>query len=498
MSLARPTSVLLRKFSAAVLLLCSVQVLPASLPELVNQGQRSAVMELLVQGVNVNEQSVDGTSALHWAVYHQDVELAQSLLDLGADPDMANEYGATPMTVAAEHGQLAIMRLLIEAGGDIKSPNGEGQTLLMSVARTGNTGTAQLLLENGADVNARENWGGQTALMWASAQRHPDMVRLLAAHGSDVNARSHGHDWQRLVTSEPRKKQLDQGGFTPLLYAAREGCEDCVTALLDAGADINMPGLWGRTPLLMALENLHYDTAGILVERGADINRWDWWGRTPLYSAIDLNLLTASRRGDLPSTDKLGALDIARNLLERGTYVDMRLKKEPPFRSDIGDRGYTDASPDSRVINGGATALHKAAKAGDVEAVQLLLEFGANVNVANKVYGVSPVHTAAGVWRVYGIFKETPISGMYKTGEQAAQIMDMLVGAGADIHALAANGQNVAHGAAKAGWHEALRFAFDQGVDFTVRDVGGYTPKDLAEMAGKTDTAKFIDQLVGN
>ena len=323
------------------------------------------------------------------------------------------------------------------------------------------------------------------------------MVRLLIEHGADVNARGKDHNWPRWITSEPRNKPLEQGGLTPLLYAAREGCVLCIEALLDGGADINLADPDGQTPLIMGMQNLHYDIADILIERGADIHRWDWYGRTALYSAIDLHLIPSSRRGDLPSTDTLTALDIARTLLEKGAYVDMRLKKEPPYRSG-GDRGYTDGSPDSRVLSGGATALHKAAKSGDVEAIKLLLEFDARIDIANMVYEVTPIQVAAGVWRVYGIFMESPISGAYTTGEEAAEIMKLLLEAGADIHARAANGQSVAHGSAKAGWNEALQFAWDQGVDFTVPDVGGYTPRDLAAMLGHDETVTFIDELLGN
>ncbi len=465
-----------------------------TLPDLVNQGARDAALELISEGVDVNQLSVDGTTALHWAVYKKDVALVQMLLDEGADPDIRNDYGATPMTVASEHGDYPIMKALLDAGGDVESPNSEGQTLLMTVARTGNVDTARLLLDEGANVNASETWGGQTALMWGASQQQPALVRLLIEHGANVDARGKDHDWPRWVTSEPRVKPLDEGGYTALLYAAREGCEGCVEALLDGGANINMPDLWGQTPLLMATLNLHYDTSALLIARGADVKRWDWWGRTALYNAIDLHLLTSSSRGDLPSTDKLTALDIARALLEKGAYVDMRLKQEPPFRG--GDRGYTDGSPDSRVLSGGATALHKAAKAGDIEAVKLLLEHKARVDIGNIMYEVTPVLAAAGVWRVYGIFREVPISGEFTTGAEAAEIVKLLLDAGANINDRAANGQNVAHGAGKAGWNEVLQLAHDLGVDLDAPDVGGHTPRDLAMLKGHTETVAFIDELL--
>jgi uncharacterized protein len=482
---------------AAVLLLTATQSALAvdALPDLVNAGKREAAIALINDGTDVNQLAVDGTTALHWAVYKQDLALVEMLLDEEADPNRRNDYGATPMTVAAEHGDFAIMQALVKAGGDIESPNSEGQTLLMAVARTGNIKTAQLLLDKGAKVNAKENWGEQSALMWAASQQQPAMIALLLKHGAEVNARSKNQDWPRWVTSEPRVKPLDDGGYTPLLYAAREGCKDCVAALLDGGAAINMPDLWGQTPLLMATLNLHYDTAALLIERGADIKRWDWWGRTALYNCIDLHLMTTSSRGDLPSTDKLTALDIARTLLEKGAYVDMRLKYEPPFRG--GDRGYTDGSADSRVVNGGATALHKAAKAGDSDAVKLLLEYKARVDIANMVYEVTPILAAGGVWRVYGIFRDVPLSGQFTTGAEAAEIVQLLMSAGANIHDRASNGQNIAHGAAKTGWNDVLQLAYDQGVDFTAKDVGGLTPRDLAELKGQTDAVAFIDKLLG-
>src|SRR5207237_8886113 len=124
------------------------------------------------------------------------------------------------------------------------------------------------------------------------------------------------------MTGEPRNQYRPTGGLTPLLYAARSGCTDCVKALLDAGADVNHPNPDGVTPLMVAIDNFAFDTAKLLFERGANPNVWDWWGRTPLYVAIDMNTYSldayAERTGPPIVTTKTTALELARLLLEAG------------------------------------------------------------------------------------------------------------------------------------------------------------------------------------
>ena len=174
----------------------------------------------------------DGTTPLHWAAHVGDVAEVERLLRAGAQPNVANDYGATPMSEAAAIGDAAVLALLLKAGADVESANAEGQTALMAVARTGNVEAARLLLRHGAKVDAVERWGGQTALTWAAAQRQPEMVKLLIQRGANVNARSVVRDWQRRVTAEGRPKDMNRGGLTPLLYATREGCLECVKHLV--------------------------------------------------------------------------------------------------------------------------------------------------------------------------------------------------------------------------------------------------------------------------
>jgi ankyrin repeat protein len=170
------------------------------------------------------------------------------------------------MTLAAEVGNAEMLKVLLEAGANADSPNPDGQTALLAVARTGNVEAAQVLLQHGATVDAKEKWGGQTALMWASARRHPEMMQLLISKGADVNARSIDRNYQRHIQAEGRPKNLDSGGFTPLLYAARENCAACVKVLLDNKADIDLPDPDSVSPLLVAIMNANWDLAKQLIE----------------------------------------------------------------------------------------------------------------------------------------------------------------------------------------------------------------------------------------
>ena len=219
-------------------------------------------------GADATRGRPDGTTALHWAAYYGDAKLVQALLAAKADPNARNDFGSTPLAEAAAIGRPKRSALLLKAGADVESANPEGQTALMAVARTGNVEAARLLLKARAKVDAREQWGGQTALMWAAARGQPDMVRLLLAHGADVDARGSVRDWERHVTAEPRPKGMNRGGFTPLLYAAREGCVACARRLLAGKADIDLADPDGITPLLLAMLNLRFDVAKLLIEAG--------------------------------------------------------------------------------------------------------------------------------------------------------------------------------------------------------------------------------------
>ncbi len=416
---------------------------------------------------DVHAIDADGTTPLHWAVYRNDVEAVKRLLKAGAEVNASNDYGATPLSEAAVSGNVEVIRRLLDAGADVNATNADGQSPLMVIARSANVAAAKLLIERGADVNQREEWRQQTALMWAAAEAQPEMVRLLIAHGAEVDARSRVNDWERQVTAEPRMQARPSGGFTPLLYAARSGCTGCAEALLDAGASINLTDPDRVTPLLLATINLSFDTAALLVRRGADVNKWDTWGRAPLYAAVDMNTLPTGGRADRPSDDRTSGIELIRMLLEAGANPDMQLKLFPPYRSLRDDRGA------DTMLTVGATPLLRAARAAAVEAVKLLLQHGARVDLPTA-RGITPLLAASGV-----ASSGLDTRGRYRTEAQVHETVKLLLDAGADVRAADNTGATVLHGAATWGWNDVIEQLAARDADLFAKDARGRMAVDL-------------------
>jgi ankyrin repeat protein len=501
-----------RLFAIAALITATTLVPMAAentLLDAAERGDRAAVTRLLTKGANPNTPGPDGTTAIMYAAANGDVELVRALIKGGANVKLTNQFGTSALTEAAIIGSAPIIDLLLKAGADPNTKNPEGETALMAVARSGKVDAAKRLLEAGADVNAKENFGGQTALMWAAAQSQSEMVKLLAASGAELNARGVIRQWERKVITEPRPKDMNKGGFTPLLYAAREGCVDCARHLIAAGADPDLEDPERITPLNMALLNLHYEFAAFMIQAGADVNKWDLFGRSPLYLAADTSTLPVKGNGAmavLPSEDSVTALDIGGMLLEKGANPNLQLKRRPPYRDVPQDRG------GDSILAQGATPLLRAARAGDAPFVELLLKHNALVDLPSKE-GVTPLMAAAGAE-----FGDRVTRGRNRTNEGVLATMKLLLDAGADINArmviepgrnpadglsnqaaslaiaqrrpsqvpsaAAVPHQTALHGAAQRGLTPFVKFLAEHGADLEAKDASGRTALDLAKGVG--------------
>ena len=207
------------------------------------------------------------------------------------------------------------------------------------------------------------------------------------------------------------------------LYAARDGCQGCVEALLKGGADINLPNPDGMTPLMMAIDNSHFDVARYLLDQGANPHTWDWWGRTPLYVVVNMRGGPDSHPGPRPPA----SLDLVHALLKRGVNPNSQLNMLQPSRNGNSGRFRDD------LLNTGATPLLRAAQTFDNDVVRALLENGALVDLPN-VMGVTPLMAAAGI----GTRTSAGVLGPGPPADvevRSMETMDILIKAGADVNA---------------------------------------------------------------
>ena len=425
------------KFAAAtaVLLVCASLTPAAETTTLLAAAEandHAAALRLAsVKGSGVNTPGPDGTTAVMYAAANNDLELVRALIKAGADVKLKNQLGTSAITEASIIGATPIIEALLKAGADPNFRTTDGETPIMAAARSGRVDAAKALLAAGADINAKENWGGQSAIMWASAQCQPEMIKFLASKDANLNDHGKVNQWERKIIQEPRPKDMNKGGFTPLAYAAREGCVACVQNLLAAGADPDSEDPDRETPLLLALENMHFDTAAVLItgvngKGAADLDKWDLFGRSPVYMAADVSTLPMKGNGGvavIPSPDKLTALDIGRMMLDKGANPNIQLKRRPPYRDVPQDRG------GDGMLAQGATPLLRAARGGDDKFTALLLEHKAIVDLPSKE-GITPLMAAAGV-----DFGTRATRGRNRTDEGVLATMALLIKAGADVNA---------------------------------------------------------------
>ena len=309
---------------------------------------RAAVRSLLAQRADVKAVQPDGAGVLHWAAHWDDVEMAGMLIDAGADVNVRNDLGVTPLLVASTNASAPMVDRLLAAGANPNVASVGGESPLLVAARAGNAAVVKALLAKGAQVDASEPVRGQTALMWAAANRRADVVRALIQGGASIHARS---------TIVPREYQtgsryvayddvrfvvkVDDGGFTPLLFAARSGDAPTADLLLAAGAKLDEPAPSGASPLVIAAHSGNRDVALLLLERGAEPNAAGA-GYTALHAAV--------LRGDLRVVEALVA---------RGAKVDAPLERGTPVRRYSQDYAFS-----ADLI--GATPFWLAARYGDL------------------------------------------------------------------------------------------------------------------------------------
>jgi ankyrin repeat protein len=472
--------------TCCLVLLLSVTALAAGSSDVADaamKADKAALRSLLQKRADVNAPQADGATALHWAVWRDDLEMAVLLIRAGANVKAANREGATPLSLACITGNAAIIEELLKAGVD---PNASlsryGDTALMMASRTGKPDAVKVLLDHGAQVNAKETWGDTTALMWATSERHSDVAAMLVAHGANVNARSKivpapqargdgnmlgyaprdlkpDEKLESLVRGKELNVVLPSGGLTPLMFAVREGDQASTQILLKAGANINEAAGDLSSALGLAIQNGFYDLASFLLDNGADVNHADLNGCTPLWLAVH------ARNQDfsvgIPWIVTADPFFLIEKLLKAGADPNHRAKASPPYRKNNASSG----SP--WLVYDGATPFLRAAAAADLPTLRLLLGYGADPSIPTAD-NLTPLAAASGIGYMGGLSKEW-------SRKQRVETVKFLLDLGADVHAADKVGRTPLHGAASLGYAEVVQMLVDAGGRLDAKDKGGST-----------------------
>ena len=222
----------------------------------------SMLAYLLQKGGNVNALNKYGQTALMFVTMTDQLAVANQsrivkrLLNAGAKLNLRNISGQTALTLALDAGRFETARLLIDRGADANIPDDKGETPLMKAAAgillpmDGDKDKERaemlaLLLKKGAKANAADE-EGRTALMWASIFDCAAGAKVLIKAGAKVNA-------------------ADGEGRTPLMHAVEGSHLEVVRVLLQNGADVSMKNKSGQTVLSMARNELRAAKTGEII-----------------------------------------------------------------------------------------------------------------------------------------------------------------------------------------------------------------------------------------
>jgi ankyrin repeat protein len=329
----------------------------------------STVRSLINAGASLNARDPLGNTALHAAVRWDAQSAAEALIGAKIDLNAYNLYGNTPLHDAVKLGRFSLQQLLVQRGANPEIRDGAGSTALMVAVAMGNFRSADHLIRAGADVNTRNN-NGETPLLIAVKSERSDLVKLLIDRGAQIHARDADEESpftvalsisSRMVLSllEKGKDQTDEEGRSPLdiaLLARKSQSEIEDITKWVGNKQLSSVDRRGWTPLRYACDLQNWTAAKFFTDQGSDVFSPARDGKTPVDIVFDVSV-----SGGAINREAVRALFGGKSINAQDTS--------------------------------GNTALHYAAKLGNVELLRFLLELGA-VRGTKNTAGESPYDIA--------------------------------------------------------------------------------------------------------
>ena len=476
-------------------------------------GQNNFVKVLLDAGADPNIADKYGDSCLHAAINGQcNTETMQKMVDQGADVNVINKDGATPLLLACSIAQAESVALLLSLGADPNMADADGETsILNAIEGYCSVQTMQKLIDDGASVNAINN-KGLTALLKACAYRQMDVVNVLLEAGADptivddvhysslhaaVDGRCSLDTLQALIDHGAHIDAKRKDGTNALLRACSTGQSESVIFLLEAGANVKIVKPDGNTCLHAAVDgNCRKAALQKIIQSGVSVDAANNKGQTALISACytastDSVKFLLESAADPNISDPEGYTSL--HAAVRGCCINETLLEI------IKHKAYLDAQNKT-----GQTALLLACLLGQHDSVTTLLKAGSITNIPDND-GDRSLHTA-----VLGGCSKKIIKTIIRHGSDVnatnkgkvtalmtacqasnANVIKVLLNAGADPNTVDANGYTCLHYAGGSN-QDVFQTIIDYGANVNARSKDNVTTLVLACQKGNADAVNVL------
>lgn len=476
--------------------------LERELRDAVRRGSASEVQALLAAGVDpnllVDNSSRNGVTLLHVAAdllldgwekaAGADPAIVRALLAAGANTEVREATGRTPLCYAAYAGRVAVVRELLAAGADVNARTTSGKNSLMEVARRGHGSVLEMLLAAGADPAM----GREKPLAAAAFRGQAAVVSALLAAGVAADAR-------------------DAAGRTALMYAAMQGHAAVVSAVLEGGADVNARDPQGDTPLLFTAYSQCgardtqvppercISTVQALLAAGADPG-----ARDARHGRTALEWIASGAQG-APSGPATAAPLVGRaNPNARGGSQTVA-QHRTASQAEEGLEALLAAGAGRDL---GLTPLGLAAMTDDHRAIQLLAAAGADVNAAGDMLGMKPLQLASIAGNINAVkallaagadmaaADDPGMTALHSAAEDGnVAVVQALVGTKCDLEAQDDLGRTALHLAAENGKIGVVKVLVGAGSDLEAGDFGGHTALHAAAGEGKAGVVQVLVEV---
>jgi len=403
---------------------------------------------------------------LKQAIKQEDVDAIIYAVELGANPNIRANNTYCPIHIAAQKARQDAVDLLLSKGADVNSLDGAHRTAIHRAIFNKDLGMVKKLAGKKAKLDGYDAYGTHI-VNYAASFGTPEIMRELSDHGASfyetdkkyhtgaIDAAATSGNYavaEYLLDNGLTLKPHVRGGYSPLYHAiATSGNKDIVRLFIDRGADVNFTEHDGHTALHRAAMEGNDKIASMLITAGANVNARDWEGKTPLHYAVKHN-----------------RPEVARVLVERKAFLDAKdYNNAAPVtyatsreKSKIATFLFSKGAKKPQNVDDGATPLHRAVRAGHLEAVEDLLDkLNTDVNALDRK-NQTPLHIAAELGH--------------------CQITHRLIQEGSSPEIKDKNGATAFHLAVARGGPEVTQLFVEAHAKEGVLDNKGRTPLDIA------------------